>query len=81
MNDQIGGWMDKWIDGRERREGEKEKGDWCLRRWWQCWMKTVVVLMTMRYAILVSTHQPPLCWTAYKTLPHIYSSDLPYNSR
>lgn len=26
--------MDKWIGGRERREGEEEKGDWCLRHCW-----------------------------------------------
>lgn len=40
-------------------------------------MKTVAVLMTWRYAMLVSTEQPQPCQTVYKTLPHIHSSGFP----
>lgn len=68
MNDKVGVWMDKWMDGREGRKGEEEKGDWCLRRWSHCWMKTVVVLTTPRYDTLVSSDHLTLCWTVYKTL-------------
>lgn len=58
MNDQVGIWMDKWMHGRERRKGDEEKGDWCLRRWCQCWMKMVAVLRTTRHAIPASSGQP-----------------------